>query len=176
MKRKAGAKPAWWRGVPIGAPVLAALWLVLVGSAIAVETRTGARIPLCHVRAATGLPCATCGSTRAVLALADGRIGSALAFNPLVTILVAGAPVLLIAARPLSRAARTRPALAWCAAGLLFAANWGYVAVAELRRDGHTASTETPATAKSLSAGSRSSETPAVKGLKAGSTPSLGLR
>lgn len=162
--------------MPIGAPILAALWLMLVGSAVVVEMRTGARIPLCQVRAATGIPCATCGSTRAVLALADGRIGSALSLNPLVTLLAAGAPVLLLAAGPVSRAARARPALAWCAAGLVFAANWGYVAVAELRREGYTSSTEAPATAKSLSAGPRASEAPAVKGLKAGSTPSPGLR
>lgn len=51
----------------------------------------------CSFRDLTGYPCATCGTTRAVLALGHGRLLAALRFNPLVTLalcaLCAYAPV-----------------------------------------------------------------------------------
>lgn len=43
----------------------------------------------------TGYPCATCGGTRAAMSLARGEIGSAIQLNPLATLLVIGAPLLL---------------------------------------------------------------------------------
>ena len=43
-----------------------------------------ATTPACPVKSISGLPCPTCGSTRGSLALLDGRILDALAFNPLV--------------------------------------------------------------------------------------------
>jgi hypothetical protein len=39
--------------------------------------------PACTFRALTGLPCPTCGATRAVVHLAEGHLLSALAMNPL---------------------------------------------------------------------------------------------
>jgi hypothetical protein len=46
---------------------------------------------LCPLHALTGVPCPTCGSTRAALALSHGDIAAALAFNPLVTLAAVGA-------------------------------------------------------------------------------------
>ncbi|HEY7462551.1 MAG TPA: DUF2752 domain-containing protein [Gemmatimonadota bacterium] len=40
-------------------------------------------LPPCPFRALTGLPCPTCGTTRAMLALANGHPGAALLENPL---------------------------------------------------------------------------------------------
>ena len=42
--------------------------------------------PACPFHAWTGLPCPGCGSTRATLALLEGDVATALAFNPLATI------------------------------------------------------------------------------------------
>lgn len=47
----------------------------------------------CLLRAVTGVPCPTCGGTRAAIALAQGRPLAALADNPLVTVVVAATVV-----------------------------------------------------------------------------------
>ena len=54
-------------------------------------------VPGCVFHAVTGIPCPACGSTRAVIALAHGDIGRALALNPLATtaIVVGGAACVL---------------------------------------------------------------------------------
>lgn len=44
----------------------------------------------CAFKALTGLPCPTCGGTRAMAALADGRLAHAVRMNPLVTAAVLG--------------------------------------------------------------------------------------
>jgi hypothetical protein len=43
-------------------------------------------VPQCNFRALFGIPCFTCGSTRAVLALAHGDFSGAWHFNPLATV------------------------------------------------------------------------------------------
>ena len=40
-------------------------------------------VPVCPFRAITGLPCPTCGTTHAALALLNGRLDDAFAANPL---------------------------------------------------------------------------------------------
>jgi Protein of unknown function (DUF2752) len=40
-------------------------------------------VPACPFRAITGIPCPTCGTTHAALALLNGRLGDALSANPL---------------------------------------------------------------------------------------------
>ncbi len=42
--------------------------------------------PSCAFKGITGIPCPTCGSTRAVLHLSHGNIFTALAFNPLTSL------------------------------------------------------------------------------------------
>ncbi len=62
-----------WLAVTVGAALLATTWLTL-------------RLPwpTCTFRSLTGLPCVTCGATRASLSFFHGHLGAALHFNPLV--------------------------------------------------------------------------------------------
>ena len=86
------------RGAILVAAMLAA------GALAAAWLRLGLPRPACPLREWTGLPCATCGSTRMIEALLHGRILEAAAWNPLVF----GALALL------------------CAWGALSAARWAF--------------------------------------------------
>jgi hypothetical protein len=67
-----------------------AVGLTSVALALAVIPFVGL-VPLpCVFKAVTGLPCPTCGATRAVVALSHGDWSSALRLNPLVVLAVAG--------------------------------------------------------------------------------------
>jgi hypothetical protein len=66
--------------------VLAALWL-----------RLGLPLPICLFHEWTGLPCPTCGSTRVVQALLAGNLLAALAWNPLVVLVLAALALWAIA-------------------------------------------------------------------------------
>jgi hypothetical protein len=88
----------------------------------------------CPFRAATGLPCATCGMTHAFVLLARGELAAAFAASPLGALLAAGAWA--YAALDLLRAALRLPwpelsprALQGLAAlsVLALAANWAYL-------------------------------------------------
>lgn len=71
--------------------IFGAITLLAAAAAWLRITVTTGWIPaLCVLREVTGIPCPACGSTRALSALLTGRIGSALAFNPLVTLLAVG--------------------------------------------------------------------------------------
>jgi hypothetical protein len=63
-----------------------AVLALLVGSlgACALWLRLGLPVPGCAFRAWTGLPCATCGSTRLIRALVSGHVVEAATLNPLV--------------------------------------------------------------------------------------------
>ncbi len=69
-----------WSGVGLAVAVL-----VLAGSPL-----IGLLHPPCVFKAVTGIPCPTCGATRAVLALLRGEWWSAVRFNPLVTLILVG--------------------------------------------------------------------------------------
>ncbi len=47
-------------------------------------------VPRCPFRTITGIPCPTCGTTRAAVALLDGQLAQALALNPLSTLAAVG--------------------------------------------------------------------------------------
>lgn len=113
---------------------LALLWLAAAASAVALRPLWLAAAPLlgpCPFRSLTGIPCPTCGTTRAAAAMLNADLPGAFAANPLAAmaglLFVVGAPLaaLWAAARwplpvlssPLAR--RTRFALA-----ALVAANW----------------------------------------------------
>ncbi len=68
-------------GLLWGVVALALLLLVPLVPALA----TGG-LPPCFFRRLTGVPCPTCGGTRAAIALAHGDLAGALAVNPLVTL------------------------------------------------------------------------------------------
>lgn len=65
------------------------LWLLVGVGAVAAAALLlyGPGLPpvICPFRAITGVPCPTCGGTRAVAALLAGHPGAALAWNPLLT-------------------------------------------------------------------------------------------
>jgi hypothetical protein len=71
-------------GVPVGA-ILAACALAAIGT-VAVLHLDRLPISLCVFKAVTGLPCMTCGTTRAFARLARLDLAGALAMNPLVTL------------------------------------------------------------------------------------------
>ncbi len=64
-----------WLGVAAGAAAMSALGATM-----------GLRLPRCLFHLATGYPCPGCGSTRAMLQLAQANVSAALAFNPLITV------------------------------------------------------------------------------------------
>jgi hypothetical protein len=116
---------------------LAFLWggAALAGAATAPFARALASAsPGCLFRAVTGVPCPTCGGTRALLALARLDVPAALAWNPLVTLgaLVFVLGGLVVLARALAgRGVPDGPPPRWAgaAAGFAFAANWAFVIV-----------------------------------------------
>jgi hypothetical protein len=92
--------------------------------------------PPCLFRSVTGLPCPTCGSTRAILALARLDLAGAVALNPLAAaaalVFLAGgllAAVAALAGRPL-REPQRYPTAARLALLAAVAANWVWVLVA----------------------------------------------
>lgn len=107
-------------------------WLLLapVAGLIAIFTVPFGPAPtICPFALITGIPCPGCGLTRAVVALAHGDIGSAVAFHPLVGVVLAwlGATWLVAVARRrglnirLDR--RVVDRLLWATAAL-FVATW----------------------------------------------------
>lgn len=76
-----------WLALLLGAWALSALgtyWL---------SQSSGQDIILCPLRRYTGVPCPTCGGTRAAVALATLHPMRALAFNPLVTVALVVVPL-----------------------------------------------------------------------------------
>lgn len=63
-----------WTSVTIVSALLSAVWL----------TRLGLPQVVCPFHALTGLPCLTCGATRALAALLRGDLATSLRTNPLV--------------------------------------------------------------------------------------------
>ena len=92
-------------------------------------------VTLCPLRRFLGIPCPTCGTTRAVAALLRGNVREALALNPLMaTFLCVGMPLLgvhvlvcggVATGSLLRRLSGSR--LFWWAVALLAAANWAYL-------------------------------------------------
>lgn len=64
-------------------------------------------LPACPLKALTGIPCATCGLTRCVLALGQGRWQEAFHWHPAAVVVLALLP--LAGAWDLVRALRDRP-------------------------------------------------------------------
>jgi hypothetical protein len=114
-------------GLIWGAVALAAAVLVHFATPLA------PLLPHCLFRELTGLPCPTCGTAHAALALARLDLPHALAFNPLATLgalvfLVGGvaAAAASLAGRPLTEPRLSGPAPR-SAALLAVAANWAWL-------------------------------------------------
>lgn len=71
--------------------LLAASALIAVGWLI-----SGLPTPLCPLHALTGIPCPTCGMTRATTALLHGHPVEALAWNPLATLAMGAAALYVL--------------------------------------------------------------------------------
>lgn len=124
------------RLIPLGLVVGAGAFLALSAPFWPLVARF---LPPCLFRTLTGVPCPTCGTTHAFLALAHGDLAAALASNPLVVVASAGAAALAVfwaalaaLGKPLPRglaALETRwPRWLRLAAVLALAANWLWVA------------------------------------------------
>lgn len=116
-----------WGAVLSSAGLIAALWL-----------RSGLPSPPCALHALTGIPCPTCGTTRSVAALLQGKTHTAFLLNPLTTTLLIGIAIYVLYSavavafrlprlrwEPLSASERR-----WIRIGviLLIASNWVWLA------------------------------------------------
>jgi len=78
-------------GLPVGALVGGAL--AVGGVLTAVWLRFGLPRPVCLLREWTGIPCPTCGTTRLIEVLLSGDLLGALAWNPLVFLILTAVAV-----------------------------------------------------------------------------------
>ncbi len=110
---------------------LGIVWTVLVGVFVLLKP-AGSDATLCVFRNVTGLPCPTCGSSRAALAVVQGRPLEAIVFNPFVTVAgalaIAWLTVRVGFGRRIGIDLSTRQRrLVWVVIGALLGANWVYV-------------------------------------------------
>ncbi len=118
---------------------LALLWLAAAVSAIALRPLWLAATPhlySCIFRSLTGIPCPTCGTTRAATAFLQGDVMTAFINNPLAALagllFVVGAPIAVIwTTANLSVPSLPNPLPPWVRIGAicLIAANWLYLIV-----------------------------------------------
>ena len=116
---------------------LAFLWLAAAVSVLALRPLWMAIAPLlrpCVFRSLTGVPCPTCGTTRAATAFLDGNLLAAFAANPLAAamglLFVVGAPIATlwaIAQWPLPLLPTPLPRWVRIGAVAVIAGNWLYV-------------------------------------------------
>lgn len=71
---------------------LSVLLIGLMGAGVLRLAAMGLALPSCPFKSLTGFPCATCGGTRCLLALAQGKWGEALYWHPVVFLLGLGLP------------------------------------------------------------------------------------
>lgn len=132
----------WW------AVIIVAVWALEVGAYVML-TRDDAHAPaLCPLRQATGLPCPTCGGTRAALAAARGDLPAAFRLNPLVMVAACGVALWLILRVGFARRITVRRApigrgMMWMAVLTLVALNWVYVIARERAPRPETGQTHT---------------------------------
>ena len=115
------------------ARVIAAI--CIVGGCVALAHVCG--LTLCPLKRLTGVPCPTCGSTRAAALMLRGDVGGAFAMQPLAMTVACLLPLAWLASWSVFgrrrtamflRAAVRRPLFWWlCAAAVV--ANWAYVIV-----------------------------------------------
>lgn len=130
------ARPRDLENLPL-LPVYALVSLFSIGAAFAVTRLPLADSPiLCPLLAFSGIPCPTCGATRALAALATGDLPAALALNPLIA--VTAGLLLLAGSVSAFRRLDRRPAYRWVLDPrekhllrhliiILCAANWIYL-------------------------------------------------
>lgn len=124
------------RRVRIGRwPAIAATaWAAMVIAGVAAGRLLGRPVSLCLFRRVTGVPCAACGGTRGMLALAGGHPVQGWLENPLLLTLLLALGVMLgvrvaLGRRMVVRLAGWERVAAWATASVAFAGNWAYVIV-----------------------------------------------
>lgn len=108
------------------------IWLVLVLTVHLLNTYTGQEMLLCTLRRVTGVPCPTCGSTRAVAAIFSGDLAAAFFYNPLVVVMLALGAGLLVLRLVWRRSikldlSRNERIFAWLVFFVLLGINWWHV-------------------------------------------------
>ena len=126
-----------WRAPRTGERQLAWIWALSSVTILAMAPlwpRLVQLAPRCTFHRLTGLPCPTCGTTRAALALFHGHLLEALGYNPLMTILggmfMAGgltAPVWLLAGLQIPVIPTTARRPLRIVALLAILANWAFL-------------------------------------------------
>jgi hypothetical protein len=116
---------------------LAFLWLAAAASAVALKPlwmTIAPHLRPCIFRSLTGIPCPTCGTTRAAAAFLEGNLPAALAANPLAAavgvLFVIGAPLAAlwaVARWPMPVLPTPLPGWTRIGAVALIVANWLYV-------------------------------------------------
>lgn len=116
---------------------LGGLWFVAASLALAMKPLwilASGFSTTCGMHALAGIPCPTCGTTRAALAFLDGRILEALHWNPLAAaaalVFVGGGlavPVWFVAGAPIPAPPRIPLVAVRIAAVAAVAANWIYL-------------------------------------------------
>ena len=122
---------------------LAVLWAVLAVTTAALKPlwlAVAPGLPGCAFRAITGVPCPTCGTTHAAVALLHGRVLDALAANPLAALAILGffaggllAPLWVVAGGKMFILPSPLPVRVRLLAVLVALAGWAYVIAASLR-------------------------------------------
>lgn len=120
------------------------LWAGVVYAVHTFSTVTGQNMLLCVLRRTTGIPCPTCGSTRAVFDIASGQLLEGFLHNPLVvTLLLVAVGIVLMRFMLGKRVSVTlncrERKLAWATLLSLIGLNWWYV-IHEHRLDAQSVS------------------------------------
>lgn len=115
---------------------LGLLWGAVAAALVALSPlapRIAPALPACLFKTLTGLPCLTCGATRAALALARFDFVGAFTVSPLAaaawTVLIAGgltAGIAALAGRGVPEPRTVPGAVRWAAVAVLLA-NWAYL-------------------------------------------------
>jgi len=116
----------WW------AVVCVLVWAVSAAGAVSLAAHTRRKIELCAFKHLTGLACPTCGSTRGLRCLIEGRVAQSWRKNPLVfTALGVAVSALLFRAvcgrRVRLCLTRRQRKLAWAVGAAALLGNWAYV-------------------------------------------------
>jgi len=116
----------------VWAVLLVLVWLALGGAAILLGRYLGQPVSLCLFKRLTGIACPTCGFTRGVLNLLQGRLLQAWLCNPLLYsvlgLFFAATVMRVLLGRSVRiHLGRAERIVAWIVAIVLFVANWAYI-------------------------------------------------
>ncbi|MBP5638739.1 MAG: DUF2752 domain-containing protein [Victivallales bacterium] len=110
------------------------MFFILLAVAALILLAYSLEIVLCPLKRFTGVPCPTCGATRAIVSALHGDFQKAFMLQPLVMTLAVTAGPLALATALFPRFKRllvvvARHPLTWVLAALATAANWVYVII-----------------------------------------------